>query len=390
MMSYEAVHTFGSTTYFIFMLLFIWAVKIPRTNPGAGWWALSIGCALLARLSLFLVLSSDDPRLLPVYVALNLIEKPLLLTGLARFLNLNIRLRWAWAAALAGELWLLWALAAGLAPFLRASGYCTVNAILLAYAGRLILQNRAGFPRRPMAMAGAAALALAAHWLAAPALIEVFPAWSRYAFVLGTVLVLAHYFSLLAAVLALFQTRLIDAEAKALDMAFQDPLTGLNNKRYMNTLFDQALLLATRPHHVVAVFYIDLDNFKPINDSAGHGVGDEVLKTVAARLKSCTRSTDICARVGGDEFVVIATQLEQESQASDVAGKLLTRLTEGIQVDGQVYALGASIGIALYPQHGRSLAELVQCADNAMYHVKRNGKSGCEIYGAAPDAAAAS
>lgn len=189
--------------------------------------------------------------------------------------------------------------------------------------------------------------------------------------------------SLLAAVLALFQMRLIDAEAKALEMAFLDPLTGLNNKRYMTTLFDQALLLATRPHHVVAVFYIDLDNFKPINDTAGHGVGDEVLKTVAARLKSCTRSTDICARVGGDEFVVIATQLEHERQATEVAGKLLTRLTEGIQVDGNVYALGASIGIALYPQHGRSLAELVQCADNAMYHVKRNGKSGCEVYGAA-------
>ncbi|OEZ56890.1 GGDEF domain-containing protein [Duganella sp. HH105] len=382
MMSYEAVHTLGSTTYFIFMLLFIWAVKIPRTNPGAGWWALSICCALLARLSLFFALPTDDQRLLPIYVAFNVLEKPLLLAGLARFLNLDLRLRWFWSAALAGELWLLLALAAGFAPFLRASGYCTVNAMLLAYMGRLILQNRAGFPRWPMAMAAAASLALAVHWLAAPALIELFPVWSRYAFVVGTALVLAQYFSLLAAVLALFQMRLIDAEAKALEMAFQDPLTGLNNKRYMTTLFDQALLLATRPHHVVAVFYIDLDNFKSINDTAGHGVGDEVLKTVAARLKSCTRSTDICARVGGDEFVVIATQLEHERQATEVAAKLLTRLTEGIQVDGKVYALGASIGIALYPQHGRSLAELVQCADNAMYHVKRNGKSGCVVYGA--------
>ena len=383
MMSYEAVHTFGSTTYFIFMLLFIWAVKIPRTNPGAGWWALSIGCALLARLSLFFVLPADDLHLLPVYVAFNVMEKPLLLTGLARFLKLQIRLRWIWSAALAGVLWLLLALAAGAPPLLRASGYCTVNAALLAYMGWLILRNRAGFPRWPMAIAAAASLALALHWLAAPALVEIFPPWARYGYVAGTALVLAQYFSLLAAVLALFQMRLLDAEAKALDLAFQDPLTGLNNKRYMNTLFDQALLLATRPHHVVAVFYIDLDNFKPINDTAGHGVGDEVLKTVAARLKSCTRSTDICARVGGDEFVVIATQLEHDGQATEVAAKLLTRLTADIQVDGTGYALGASIGIALYPQHGRNLAELVQCADNAMYHVKRNGKSGCEVYGAA-------
>jgi diguanylate cyclase (GGDEF)-like protein len=131
----------------------------------------------------------------------------------------------------------------------------------------------------------------------------------------------------------------------------------------------------------VAVFYIDLDNFKPINDTAGHAVGDEVLKTVAARLKSSTRSTDICARVGGDEFVVIATQLDDEAQAGEVAKKLMARLTEYIAVDGKEYALGASIGVALYPQHGRNLAELVQRADKAMYQVKRTGKSGCEIFG---------
>jgi GGDEF domain-containing protein len=88
-------------------------------------------------------------------------------------------------------------------------------------------------------------------------------------------LVLIIYFSLLAAILLRFQKRLVDAEAKALGLAFLDPLTGLKNKRYMETLFDHALLLATRPHQVVAVFYIDLDNFKPINDSAGHAVGDQ-------------------------------------------------------------------------------------------------------------------
>ena len=393
MMSYETVHTFGSTTYFIFMILFLWTSRIPRTNSGSGWWAVSISCALLARLGLFFLLPTEDQRLTTlVYVAFNVLEKPFLLTGLIRFLNLDTRLRWCWMAMLAAELWLFIALAADFQPFVRATGYCTINAALICYMGWIALKQRAGFPRRPLTLTAAASFALAAHWLAAPALIEIFPAWSRNAFMLGTVLVLVQYLSLLAAVLSQFQTRLIEAESKALELAFQDPLTGLNNKRYMNTLFDQALLLATRPHHVVAVFYIDLDNFKPINDTAGHAVGDEVLKTVAARLKSSTRSTDICARVGGDEFVVIATQLDEEAQAAEVAKKLLARLTERIPVEGSDYGLGASIGIALYPQHGRSLAELVHCADQAMYHVKRNGKSGCEIYGAMPayDAALAS
>src|SRR5476649_2251727 len=364
-MSYETVHTLGSTTYFIFLLLFLWASTIPRTNPGSRFWALALACALLARLCLFFLMPAQDERLaITIYAMLNVLEKP---------------------AALAAELWLLLALAAHFPPFLRDTGYCTVNAALLAYAGWLALRQRAGFPRGPLAMMAAASFALTLHWLAVPALTALYPSWSRNGFALGTALAVVQYFSLLAAILSQFQTRLIEAESKALEMAFQDPLTGLNNQRYMNTLFDQALLLATRPHHVVAVFYIDLDNFKPINDTAGHAIGDEVLKTVAARLKSCTRSTDICARVGGDEFVVIATQLDDEGQSAEVAKKLLARLTQPIPIRGADYALGASIGIALYPQHGRSLAELVQRADKAMYHVKRNGKSGCEVYGAAPD-----
>jgi diguanylate cyclase (GGDEF)-like protein len=381
-MSSETVHTFGGTAYFIFMLLFLWMSTIPRTNSGAGWWALSICCALLARLSMFFFLPiAGQPMALPLYVVFISLEKPLLLTGLIRFLNLDTDTRWFWLASLASGVWLLAALAADFPPFARAMVFCAVNAALLLYMGWIALKKSAGFPRWPLAVTAAASFALTAHWLSGPVLIELFPSWASNGFVLGTILVLVQYFSLMAAVLALFETRLVDAESKALELAFHDPLTGLNNQRYMKTLFDQALVLATRPHHVVAVFYIDLDNFKPINDTAGHAVGDEVLKTVAARLKSSTRSTDICARVGGDEFVVIATQLDDEAQAGEVAKKLMARLTECIAVDGKEYALGASIGVALYPQHGRNLAELVQRADKAMYQVKRNGKSGCEIFG---------
>ncbi|WP_377701819.1 diguanylate cyclase domain-containing protein [Pseudoduganella sp. UC29_71] len=224
------------------------------------------------------------------------------------------------------------------------------------------------------------------HWLAAPLVLYLFPSWFRNGFVLGTVLVLVQYLSLLAAVLAQFQSRLLEAESKALDLAFLDPLTGLNNKRHVHTLFDQALVLATRPHQVVAVFYIDLDNFKPINDTAGHAAGDEVLKTVAARLKGSTRSTDICARVGGDEFVVIGTQLDSEEQAEGIARKLLAQLTMPVLVNGRSHALGASIGIGLHPRHGSTLPELMQCADQAMYYVKRNGKSGCGVFQGAPAA----
>ena len=207
-----------------------------------------------------------------------------------------------------------------------------------------------------------------------------YPTWLDNGFVLGTALVMLQYMTMLTAILSVFQKRLINAEAKALKMAFKDPLTGLYNKHFMNNLFDQALLLATRPHHLVAVYYIDLDNFKPVNDQAGHAVGDEVLKCVAQRLKEGVRSTDICARLGGDEFTVIATQLEHKEQAPEIAKKLLTRLAAPICVGSQQFQLGASIGISLYPLHGNDLSMLLQQADTAMYHVKSSGKSGYELY----------
>lgn len=380
-MPYEVVHTFGTTVYFLFILLFLWTSRIPRTNSGAGWWALSMSCALLARLSLFFFLFGENtPVAVPIYIFFNVLEKPLLLAGVTRFLDLNIRQRWFWLAAGAAEAWLLIAVLADLSPLARALGYVPINAGFMFCMAWLTFRHRKMVPGRLLTVTAAASFALGLHWLTAPVAIHFYPSWFRNGFMLGTALVLVQYIALLGAVLTLFQKRLLDAESRALDMAFLDSLTGLNNQRYMHTLFDQALILATRPHHVVAVLYIDLDNFKPINDSAGHAVGDEVLKRVAARLRTNTRSTDICARVGGDEFVVIATQLEDEDQAYEIARKLLVQLTQPMEIEGRSYSLGASIGIGLYPRHGSDLAKLLACADSAMYSVKRNGKSGCAMY----------
>jgi diguanylate cyclase len=261
----------------------------------------------------------------------------------------------------------------------RSLGYAVVNSGFMFTIAWLSYRRSLVSPGWLHMTAGASAI-MGVHWLSGPVIIDFHPAWFMTGFVLGTILVSLQYLSLLGATLTLFQRRLVDAEAKALDMAFLDPLTGLNNKRYMNTLFDHALLLATRPHHLVAIFYIDLDNFKPINDTAGHHVGDEVLKAIAARIKGIVRSTDICARVGGDEFIVIGTQLESENQAFEVAKKLLAQMMQQVQVGERQYMLGASIGISLYPHHARDLHKLIQCADSAMYQVKRNGKSGYEIY----------
>lgn len=383
-MPYQIVHTIGSTTYFVFMLLFLWIRRIPRVNPGAGWWAAAMFFGLTARL-IFLVLTGvHDSSLAPsVYATLNVLEKLCLVIGLIRFFGLPQRVIPFWIATLLVEAWIILTWISGASVLVRDGGVAAFNVGMLLYVAWVAYRQRGDLDPALMSITALVSLLLALHWATFPITYYV-PGWITRGFMLGTTLVLAQYLSLLAAVLRSFEKRMLDAESKALDMAFQDPLTGLNNQRYMSALFENALVLATRPHQLVAIICIDLDDFKPINDRAGHRIGDEVLKTVAIRLRHATRSTDICARVGGDEFVVICTQLEQHEQADQIAQKLLKELTTDIVIEGQNYALGASIGISLYPLHGDSLPLLLEFADKAMYRIKSLGKNGYGIHAPNP------
>ncbi|MGB3425549.1 MAG: GGDEF domain-containing protein [Castellaniella sp.] len=381
-MFFQIVHISGTTVYCICAILLWWISRVPRTNPGAGWWAGAILAAAVSRALLFALDGAGDPRtVLFAYGLFSGLEKTLLALGIVRFLKLPAGERWVRTAAglFGGGLvlaWLspalpLWTLRAALAGF---------NLGMLAFVAIACLRHCPTDTGPWLRVAAFFSGLLALHWATAFPLIEAFPGWRVTGLALGTVLVLVQYLALLACVLRQFQQRLMDAESKALDLAYFDPLTGLNNKNYLSKLFEQALVLATRPHHLVAVCYIDLDNFKPINDSAGHKAGDMVLQEVAQRLKSCIRSTDISARIGGDEFVVVATQLEQPDQVERIASKLLERLSEDIHIGGATYPLGASIGISLYPQHGDTLSSLIDAADTAMYQVKSTHKNGYALY----------
>ncbi|MCQ4166096.1 GGDEF domain-containing protein [Tahibacter harae] len=387
-MSYETVHTIGTTVYFVFFLLFLWAMRVPRTNPGAGWWAVAMLFALSARLVLILFLQQESRFTLSVYSALNVVEKVCLVIGMVRFFNVRVPLRWFWWALAAIEIWILLVWAGGAPALIRSAGVALFNAAILSCVAWLAWRERARLNRSLMCATALLSALLVLHWLSAFLIIEAEPSWSRHGFMLGTVLVLAQYFSLLAAVMLSFQKRLLEAESRALDLAFQDPLTGLSNQRYMTALFEKALLLANRPHQLAAIIYIDIDNFKPINDRAGHRVGDEVLKLLAGRLRKSTRSTDICARVGGDEFVAICTQLDDAGHAHEIAAKILREMTTPISVGGKDYLVGASIGVSLYPMHGDSLARLLDYADQAMYQVKSSGKNGYRVHEAAETAPA--
>ncbi|MGY4516524.1 diguanylate cyclase (GGDEF)-like protein/PAS domain S-box-containing protein [Lysobacter sp. HA18] len=156
-------------------------------------------------------------------------------------------------------------------------------------------------------------------------------------------------------------------------MAQHDSLTGLPNRVLFQDRLGQALAQLGRGNRG-AVLYIDLDKFKPINDTLGHPVGDKVLQEVAQRLRECVREDDTVSRQGGDEFVLLLQRLADPRDAARVAEKLIRSVEQPIIVDGHELRVGASVGISLFPQDARDARSLMKQADTALYHVKDTGR----------------
>lgn len=156
--------------------------------------------------------------------------------------------------------------------------------------------------------------------------------------------------------------------------ALHDVLTGLPNRSLLNEHLEHALALARRTGDKLAVLFTDLDGFKSVNDEHGHDTGDALLIQVAARLRSCMRESDFVARVGGDEFVVVLQGLSVANDALPVAKKLIRRVSEPYAVNGRSLCVGISVGIALYPDHGSGMGQLLRCADQALYQAKDAGR----------------
>lgn len=173
-------------------------------------------------------------------------------------------------------------------------------------------------------------------------------------------------------------TQLKNAEQKLKNMAHYDALTGLANRNLFFHCLDRILVDAKRHNRIFALLYLDLDKFKPINDTFGHDVGDLVLKEVGRRLGEIIRSDDIVARMGGDEFVVILNGLKNEDDAEIVAEKIIKKITAPINTRNLFHTLGVSIGISVFPSNGTEMEVLIAKADSAMYQAKgMGGNSSC-------------
>jgi diguanylate cyclase (GGDEF)-like protein/PAS domain S-box-containing protein len=159
-----------------------------------------------------------------------------------------------------------------------------------------------------------------------------------------------------------------------------DVLTGLPNRKLFYERLTQALAQAAPQQNLVALLFVDLDGFKQINDTLGHGVGDLLLQAVGKRMTGCLRASDTVSRLGGDEFTVILPSLTTAAVAENVADKLLLTLAKPFALQDHAIAITISIGISLYPLHGQDLETIVQGADAAMYTAKQSGKNRYTVY----------
>ncbi len=171
-----------------------------------------------------------------------------------------------------------------------------------------------------------------------------------------------------------------NAEGKIRHLAHYDPLTDLPNRTLFSDRLQQALAIAKRDRSRLALMFIDLDKFKPINDELGHHVGDLLLKEAAKRMQDSVRESDTVARIGGDEFVVLLPIIEMEQDAVLVADKIRGALNQPFVLVGKALNISSSTGIAVYPEHGKDETQLMKNADIAMYYAKENGRNSVRLY----------
>ena len=163
-------------------------------------------------------------------------------------------------------------------------------------------------------------------------------------------------------------------------MATHDALTGLPNRLMFSQLLNQAIRSAQRHKRQLAVFFIDLDRFKTINDSLGHEAGDRLLKEIARRFKRTLRVDDVVGRLGGDEFIILAEEVDKLSQIEIIAHKILSSAIKPMSLQGEECRVTASIGISIYPGDGTDEKTLIKNAEIAMYFAKEEGKNNYQFY----------
>ncbi|MEW8316854.1 MAG: EAL domain-containing protein [Candidatus Thiodiazotropha endolucinida] len=204
---------------------------------------------------------------------------------------------------------------------------------------------------------------------------EIYPAWMTISCVQDEQGSIVHYVAVFSDITSIKQT-----QSQLEHLAHHDSLTNLPNRLLFEDRLEHAIAQAKRQKRQLAVLFLDLDRFKNINDSLGHAMGDELLKEVATRLQNILRDDDTAARLGGDEFTVLVENVEDPSQAAVVASKIQEKFKAPFRIAGRELHVTTSIGISIYPEDGKDVADLTKNADAAMYQAKEQGRNSYRYY----------
>ncbi|MDO9422479.1 MAG: GGDEF domain-containing protein [Herminiimonas sp.] len=170
------------------------------------------------------------------------------------------------------------------------------------------------------------------------------------------------------------------SSAQMIHLANHDFLTELPNRMQLNDRIGQAILLAKRDKSRLAVLFLDLDKFKAVNDSYGHGMGDKLLQSVAARLQNAIRSSDTASRQGGDEFILLLSNIGDKDSLCRTIKEIQQIISASYLIAETNICIGSAIGVSVFPEHGEDTQTLIHCADIAMYYAKQRGPNQYEIF----------
>ena len=373
----------GATGLFLTAVLFLLVRKMPRTEPGAGWWAVSSLAAGLGYVLLPVLASHGRPADgEAVYNILFVIWAMALYVGGHRFLKHKVLETPVFLLSGAVGLWLVFF-------YFVSPAFLPAAIVIAVFCGGLNLHLGWLWARHTKEHSALHYLLIGSlwvsglHWLDYPLLRPV--EWfAPIGFTICSVVSVVVNSALAGLLLKQFRTRMEEAEQTAVVAARSDSLTGLSNRLALDMQFEQAVANATRHGKRLAMLFLDLDQFKAINDTHGHEVGDQVLVKTAERLRSAFRDTDIVARIGGDEFVVVLADMDSHdiSGTETTTRKLLEVVGEPIDLGDIVCQVNASIGISFFPDHGATLNHMMLAADKAMYAAKLGGKN---AFSRAPD-----